>query len=257
VITLPPGSRQGAFSVTPLEVKSGSPGGVPAGEGAVGKGEGRLGGDSSVAAGKETSGGGGSGATDSRAIPSVNGNAPAAAAGGSLPPLPERLVYPVNIAALRLHRSGLVVSAGPGGGGGLPAYGVLHGHRIYTIYLPMPGRNWILQFCAAGDDPLPVQASQIEIYMEAPLVPPTAIDQFDFHRPPLEASTDRMIVLHGVIREDGSVSNLEILQEVAPSSDEAAKAAFTRWKFTPAMRAGNPIAVEVLVGIPALLPDVQ
>ncbi|HXJ94424.1 MAG TPA: energy transducer TonB [Terriglobia bacterium] len=260
-ITLPPGNRQGAFSVTPLDIRPGSPGGLQVGEDGAGKGAPGSGGDASVAAGKEMSGGGGTGVADARSIPSVNTDATAtnAFAGGSLPPLPpERLIYPVNIAALRLHRSGLVVSAGPGGGGGLPAYGVLHGHRIYTIYLPMPGRNWILQFCAAGDDPPPVQASQIEIHMEAPLVPPTAIDQFDFHRPPLpEENAGRMIVLHGVIRPDGSVGNLEVLQRVEPSSDQAAVAAFARWKFAPAMRAANPVAVEVLVGIPATVSSAQ
>ncbi len=261
LITLPPGKRQGAFSVTPLEVSPGSPGGLPAGKDGAGKGGSRAGGDSSVAAGKEVSGGGGAGAADDRPIPSVNAGATAtnAVAGGSLPPLPpERLVYPVNVAALRLHRSGFVVSAGPGGGGGLPAYGVLHGHRIYTIYLPMPGRNWVLQFCAVNEDPPPVQSSQIEIHMEAPLAPPAAVDQFDFHRPPLpEENAGRMIILHGVIQPDGSVSNLEVLQAVDPSSDRAAAAAFARWKFAPAMRAGNPIAVEVLVGIPASLPGAQ
>ncbi len=258
LITLPPGNRQGAFSITPLEVRPGSPGALSAGEDGAGKGGSGAGGDSSVAAGKETSGGGGPGAAGARAVPSVKSDVIAASAfaGGSLPPLPpERLIYPVNIAALRLHRSGFVVSAGPGGGGGLPAYGVLHGYRIYTIYLPMPGRNWILQFCALNDDPPPVQGSQVIIHMEAPLVPPTAIDQFDFHRPPLpEENAGRMIILHGVIRPDGSVGSLEVLQPVDPPSDQAAAAAFARWKFTPAMRAGNAIAVEVLVGIPAAVP---
>jgi hypothetical protein len=262
LLTLPPGNRQGAFSVAPLDIRLGSPGGLPAGDDGAGKGGSGAGGDSSVAAGKETTGGGGPGPADGRAVPSVNGDPPASTtvAGGSLPPLPpERLIYPVNIAALRLHRSGLVVSAGPGGGGGLPAYGVLHGHRIYTIYLPMPGRNWILQFCAAGDDPPPAQPSQtVEIHMEAPLVPPTAVDQFDFHRPPLpEENAGRMIILHGVIQPDGSVSNVEVLQAVEPSSDKAAAAAFARWKFTPALRSGSPVAVEVLVGIPAVLPGAQ
>jgi outer membrane biosynthesis protein TonB len=32
--------------------------------------------------------------------------------------------------------------------------------------------------------------------------------------------------------------------------DEAARLAFSRWKFKPAMRAGKPVAIELLVGIP-------
>jgi hypothetical protein len=31
--------------------------------------------------------------------------------------------------------------------------------------------------------------------------------------------------------------------------DEAARLAFSRWKFRPAMRSGKPVALEVLVGI--------
>ena len=261
LMTLWPGNRQGAFFITPLDLRRGSPGGLPIALGPAGKRVSGAGGDASVSAGKASSGGGGPGATDPSAVVSINGGAPAfAAAGGSLPPLSlERLIYPVNIAALGLRRSGLVVSAGPGGGGGLPVFGVLHGQRIYTIYLPMPGKNWILQFCAANDHDPPTLSSQtIEIHMEKPLVPPTAIDQFDFHRLPVPGdNADRMIILSGVIQPDGSVTHLQVLQTVAPQSDQAAEAAFGRWKFNPALRAGNPIPVEVLVGIPAVVRGAQ
>ena len=59
-----------------------------------------------------------------------------------------------------------------------------------------------------------------------------------------------MIVLHGVIHEDGSVSDLVVVQGLDPVSDAAAYAAFSRWKFKPALRAGTPVSVEILVGIP-------
>ena len=32
--------------------------------------------------------------------------------------------------------------------------------------------------------------------------------------------------------------------------DEAARAAFSQWKFKPALRDGKPVPVEILVGIP-------
>jgi outer membrane biosynthesis protein TonB len=32
--------------------------------------------------------------------------------------------------------------------------------------------------------------------------------------------------------------------------DQAAKLAFGRWKFKPAMREGKPVPVEILVGVP-------
>jgi TonB family protein len=63
-----------------------------------------------------------------------------------------------------------------------------------------------------------------------------------------------MIILQGVIREDGSVGELKVLQGFHETVDQAALAAFSRWKFRPAQRSTKPIAVEILVGIPVILP---
>jgi hypothetical protein len=177
---------------------------------------------------------------------------------GTLPPLePDALVYSVDPAKLHLRATGFVVSSGPGGGGGLRAYGVLHGKRIYTVYLAMPGKNWILQFCAREEPSSPPAdpSRVIQMHIEPPLTPPSAIGQFDFHRP---ATTNdpasSMIILHGNIGADGAVSNMEVQQGLDPTLDGAALAAFSRWKFNPALRNGRPVAVEILVGIPAVLP---
>jgi hypothetical protein len=150
----------------------------------------------------------------------------------------------------------MIVSSGPGGGGGLRVYGVLHGGKIYTVYLTMPGKNWILQYCVREDAPKPAEASRVvEIHMQPPVAPPAAIDQFDFHRPPVAPDLGvTMIILHGHIREDGSVENLEILQGIEPTINDAARAAFARWKFRPALEDGKPVAVEILVGVPAIVP---
>ncbi len=61
-----------------------------------------------------------------------------------------------------------------------------------------------------------------------------------------------MIVLHGVIREDGSVAELKVLKGLQELADQAAVAAFLRWKFRPALRSGGAVAVEVVVGISAM-----
>jgi TonB family protein len=153
----------------------------------------------------------------------------------------------------------MVVTAGPAGGGGLQVYGVLKGGKIYTIYLPMPGKNWILQYCA-HDSPAASQVQQprsVEIRLDPGILPPSALEQFDFHRPPMSksaADAKGMIILQGVIREDGSVGELRVLQGLLETVDQAALAAFSRWKFVPARRSNKPIAVEVLVGIPVILP---
>jgi hypothetical protein len=256
--SLPLGNREGAFSIGPTRVETGSPGGVAGAPPGVGEGGPGRGGEKSVAAGSGSARGEGLGSSITSPVLSVNGRAgllgiPA----GTLSPLaPEALVYPVSAAALKLRVPAVVVSSGPGGGGGLRVYGVLHAEKIYTIFLPMPGRNWVLQYCAQGDPPTAAQPSRVvEMHQQTLLAPPRALDQFDFHRPPADqAATDATIILHGLIRADGVVENLEVLHGLDPTLNSAALAAFGRWKFAPALRAGNPVAVEILVGIPAAEP---
>jgi hypothetical protein len=123
----------------------------------------------------------------------------------------------------------------------------------------MPGKNWILQYCAQigsatsqGQEP-----HSVEIKLDPGVVPPSAVEQFDFRRPPLSesaASRKEMIILQGIIREDGSVGELKVYKRLLEAVDQAALAAFSRWKFRPAQRFNKPIAVEVLVGIPVALP---
>ena len=160
---------------------------------------------------------------------------------------------------------------------------MLHGARVYTVYLLMPGKNWILQFCPAkpANGSAPVRISTLELQFEPPLTPPTAIEQFDFHRPgPMSAAPSLdpgsaslpaqagvlpasaplatresaarydMLVLHGMIAADGSVSDLTVLRGGDALVNEAASAAFRRWRFKPALQDGKPVAVEILVGIP-------
>jgi hypothetical protein len=59
-----------------------------------------------------------------------------------------------------------------------------------------------------------------------------------------------MIILHGNIHVDGTVSDLSVIQGLDPISNAAAILAFGRWKFKPALRSGAPVALEVLIGIP-------
>ena len=63
-----------------------------------------------------------------------------------------------------------------------------------------------------------------------------------------------MIVLKGVLRDDGTIGDLEVYQGVLAEMDQAAQLALSRWKFKPAMRANKAVSVEILVGIPAEVP---
>ena len=147
----------------------------------------------------------------------------------------------------------MVVASGSFGGGGLRVFGVLHGGKIFTVYFPMPGKAWILQYCAQEVRPLQDSPSSrvVMIQMAPPLTPPAAIDEFDFHRPPSSTgNANAMIILHGTIAADGVVKDLSVVQGADPISDKASMLSFSRWKFKPAERLGAPVAVEILVGIP-------
>ena len=166
------------------------------------------------------------------------------------------MVFAVKVMP-HLRRNSLVVSTGPIGGGGLGVYGVLRGGRIYTVFLSMPGKHWILQYSRRHEaSPSPRSDSGGgTIKLEIAVAPPDPEEQFDFTRTPVpQEKRNKLIVLHGLIREDGSVDELEVYQGVDPRMDRAALSAFQQWKFKPALRENQPVSIEILVGIPVTVP---
>ncbi|MGA2983429.1 MAG: energy transducer TonB [Terriglobia bacterium] len=257
---IPAGVTAGAFSISPSGTMQGAPGGAPGAPPDAGKGDQGPAADDPVPAGNgsgSTGGGGQSRSTPtSSASPMISVSGRAGATGisaGTLAPLKaEDLVYPVYPETLKARTPSIVVSSGSWGGGGLRVYGVLHGGKIYTVYFSMPGKNWILQYCTR-EIPAPVDTASrvVQIHIQPPVAPPAPVELFDFHRPisPPDPANS-LIILHGIMHEDGSVSDLAVLQGLDAMSDAAACAAFSRWKFKPAQRAGTPVALEILVGIP-------
>ncbi len=259
---LPPGNREGEFALSPAGGRNGSPGGAP--DGVVGGGDansegntGNTGGDGSTGLGPGNGGGGGGRSADTGSL-TINGTRGAVASVGVLRSnFIASLVYPVDRALLPPRKSQLVVSAGPMGGGGLNVYGALHCGKIYTIFLEMPGKSWTLQFCEhSGKKENTVSQNRSSIvHLEEGLIAPYAEAKFDFRRLPVpEKDSRKLIVLKGVLEEDGTVDKLEIYQGLLFEMDEAARLALGRWKFKPATRAKVPVAVDILVGIPAQIP---
>jgi hypothetical protein len=251
-ISVPAGNRWGTFSMSPVGEKAGSPGGS---SGAIKNGGGSgtegPGGDGSVGIGGGTTGGGGD---SSASVPvSLVGRNTAPASNGGLGGAltTEEMIVPV-ITTPHIRKNALVVSGGPIGGGGLGVYKALNCGKIYTIFVTMPGTNWSLEYCPHGGDAQPAQSSSVNtvVHLEKPLLPPDATQKFDFLRLPVSEDKKRkFIVLRGQIDENGDVGNVEIYSGLLPAMDEAARAAFSRWKFMPALRDGKPVAVDILVGI--------
>jgi hypothetical protein len=168
--------------------------------------------------------------------------------------LPANMVYAISASVLP-RKNALVVSAGPMGGGGLGVYGALNCGKIYTVFLQMPGKSWTLQFCQAKHE-APTNAASLGrsavVRIEEGLLPPDPELRFDFRRLPLPPeNAHKLILLKGLIREDGTVDLVQVYRSLLPLMDEAARLALSRWKFKPATRGGQPVSVEILVGIPS------
>ena len=253
-IMLPPGNRYGEFS-TATDNAIGTPGGERSGAVGGGPGSAGKGGDGSSGPGRASSGGGSISLAEGPVT--INGVGTNSVGSGLLgAALSQGTIYPVPV-AFNIRKNSLVISAGPIGGGGLNAYGALNCGRIYTIFLPMPGKNWTMQYCAQ-DAPKPAEttAPATVAHFGEGVVPPQADAKFDFKRLPVPVDKmGKQIILKGVLRADGLIDALEVYQTVLPEMDDNARLAFSQWKFKPALREGKPIPVQVLVGIPAVVPS--
>jgi Gram-negative bacterial TonB protein C-terminal len=254
-IGVPPGNRYAVLSISPTSHRGDGDLGPPHGTGAP---SGRGGGDSATTSNAQGTGGNGIGVSQ---ILSLKGGTPSfSGAATVLPAEPVLLgkvdreqIFPV-IAPIHPRGLGLQIFTGPTGGGGLAVYHVLPCNKIYSAILPMPGKNWILEYCSAEENQSnqPTESTSV-IRLDGGLVGPDAGRRYDFKRPKIpDDKKSNLIVLRGSIESDGSVANISVLSGIDPIVDRLAAAAFRRWKFRPALRVGKPIQVQILVGIPAI-----
>jgi hypothetical protein len=255
MVALPPGNRYGEFSIAPGGNGTGAPGGQPDGSPNGGTGGATGGGNDSTGVGSGKSGGGG-GDSGAPGIVSIRGSGGTdESLGGLEPEHVASLVFAMPKISGPRHDA-LMVAAGPMGGGGLQVYGALHCGKIYTVFLPAAGKGWTLQFCQTpipGEPALKApRAYASVVHMEQALVPPEAETRFDFKRTALPfEKLHKYVILKGRIDEDGKVTDLKVFQGLSNEMDAAAKLAFSRWTFKPAVKSGKPVSVDILVGIPS------
>jgi Gram-negative bacterial TonB protein C-terminal len=251
-IALPAGNRWGEFSASAAGTRPGSPGGSSNTDTSGGaSGAEGPGGDSSVGIGVAHNGGGGD-SNASLPVSLAGRNTGSPSYGALSSSSVEAMIVPV-ITTPHLRKNTLVVSGGPSSGGSLGVYKALNCGRVYTVFVAMPGGNWSLEYCPHGDSTrpsIPNPGSTRVVHLEQMLLPPDATVRFDFLRLPVpEDKRGKFIVLKGLIDETGAVSKVEVYSGLEPTMDEAARTAFSRWKFMPALRDGKPVAIDVLVGI--------
>jgi TonB family protein len=118
--------------------------------------------------------------------------------------------------------------------------------KFYVMTLNVPnlnsaGGSWVMHYVELKDAEKP-----------GDLVAPVAIQEVDPGYP-LELMKENVqgtVVLSAVIRSDGSVGEVCILRGVDDRLDAYASAALSRWRFRPATRNGDPMALQTVVMIP-------
>jgi len=118
--------------------------------------------------------------------------------------------------------------------------------KSYAMMLSVPnlnsaGGSWVMHFSE-------LQEGGTAGQLFAPVATRTADPGY-----PLELMRQNVkgtVTLSAVIRSDGSVAEVRVLNGVDDRLDEYARAALARWHFLPAMRNGNPVNLQAVVMIP-------
>ena len=118
--------------------------------------------------------------------------------------------------------------------------------RFYAMTLNVPnlnsaGGSWVMHFAEAKDEETPGE-----------LLAPVATRAVDPGYPLelMKQNVQGTVTLSAVIQSDGSVGNVTVVNGIDDQLDEYARKALGRWKFLPALRDGNPVALQAVVVIP-------
>ena len=121
-----------------------------------------------------------------------------------------------------------------------------NGKRSYQLSLSMPNLNsstgsWIIRFAE-------LNPSRDTTDLSAP-VPTTKVDPA---YPPdlLRDRVEGTVVLYAIIRADGTITDIRVLNSVQERLDASAIKALGGWKFTPGTKHGTAVDLEAIVKIP-------
>jgi TonB family protein len=123
---------------------------------------------------------------------------------------------------------------------------VFGGRRLYSMTLNMPnlnsaGGSWVIRFAELGST-----AGGGE------LVAPIAEQKVDPAYPLqlMRENVSGTVTLRAIIRTDGTVGDIRVVNGADQRLDQYASQALARWHFRPAMKNGSTIDVEAIVIIP-------
>jgi hypothetical protein len=131
------------------------------------------------------------------------------------------------------------------------ASGLMNGRPVYTVYVPMAtAKDWILQYALRdGGESRPHNGTVVSLDEPAPITAPYA---YVLLRPASKFDgAGRYGFVHGSITTSGRFEGLQVVG--GGGFDNAAEVlrSLGQWEFIPAAKDGVPVAIEVLVCIPA------
>ncbi|HEY4739520.1 MAG TPA: TonB family protein [Candidatus Acidoferrales bacterium] len=144
-----------------------------------------------------------------------------------------------------------------GFGGEVNPEKILSGKRVYTTNINLPNLtsakgSWILNFAELEPKGSP---THVHTDLSAPVVQ-RAVDP-KYPTSLIKQHVEGEVVLYAIIRENGSVDSIQTVKRLDPQLDHNAIEAIANWKFSPASRNGEPVAVEVVIRIPFNAPPQQ
>jgi TonB family protein len=120
--------------------------------------------------------------------------------------------------------------------------------RFYKLTVNMPNLtsasgSWVIRFAE-----LHPRADQSQIALAAPV----ALSKSDPAYPPdlMRDKVEGTVILYAIIRADGSITDVKILNSVNERLDESAIAALHRWRFHPGSKENQAVDVEAVVQVP-------
>jgi len=120
------------------------------------------------------------------------------------------------------------------------------GRKSYAMILNVPnlnsaGGSWVMHFVELKD-----------AEKQGELVAPVATQEVDPGYPLelMRQNVQGTVILSAVIHSDGSVRDIRVLRGVDDRLDQYASAALSRWRFRPATKDGDPVALQTVVMIP-------
>ena len=145
---------------------------------------------------------------------------------------------------------------------------VFAGRRSYSMEMNMPSltsasSSWVIHFAEMGGNAGASRrhadshdsahdSSNDSNAAKSSLITPDPIHKVDPGYPAelMRERVEGLVVLYAVIRADGRVTDVRVLEGFNDQLDENARKALAGWLFRPAMRNGTPVELEAVVQVP-------